>query len=117
MPEKRNVFKWSLAMVGTVCGFADTAALAVLAAFYGAVYDGTVRWGIFLAVAALFAGCGIMGVVQIRRLKRGEKMLLPAAYILLTAFALWVSVCAGIEVYKYLMELPPYGLTNGRSVI
>ena len=110
MSEKK-VFSWVLALTGTFCGFAD---IVVSGLYIGnALYHGAaVKWGTVALFMLLPIGCTVLGIVQIKRLRRGEKLLLPVVYILLTAFVLYLAVAIGREALLYVHQRGFYGLSN-----
>ncbi|MBQ8965698.1 hypothetical protein [Ruminococcus sp.] len=110
MSEKK-VFSWVLALTGTFCGFADI----VISCLYigNSLYHGaTVRWWFAALFMLLPIGCTVLGIVQIKRLRRGEKLLLPVVYLLLTAFALYLAVAMGREAFLYIHQRGFFGLSN-----
>ncbi len=116
MSKIKNVFGRLMAAAGTFCGFFGMAAV-----LFWLIYDGgaphKIRWDIVLTFLLLLLSCGIMGISQLRRLKYGDKMFMPVLYFLLTVFAVWWTVSAGVDIYKRITMQAPYGLTNGIIVL
>ncbi|WP_294489074.1 hypothetical protein [uncultured Ruminococcus sp.] len=113
MTERECVLKWVLTLTGTFCGFADIVVCGCYIG-YNVYWGSNVRWGAVLLFMLMMLSSAVLGIVQIKRLRRRENMLLPVAFFLLTAFALFAAVGVGRELFLFLSQRGFYGLSNAR---